>query len=62
MASDSEDAGNDLFDFPNEGEIIEDPAFLCDLCGFANVRLVDIGGRPAAKCTNCGAGYLHTDT
>jgi hypothetical protein len=60
--TDSEMGGSDLFDYPNEGEIIEDPAFLCELCGYANVHLVEIRGRAAAKCTNCGAGYLTTET
>lgn len=45
------------FERENEGELIENPRFLCERCGLANVRLIDIGGPPAAKCTNCGAGY-----
>jgi hypothetical protein len=59
--SDSHDDIGDLFDRANEDEIIENPAFQCNLCGFANVRLVEIRGQPAAKCTNCGAGYLNTN-
>lgn len=60
--SDIKGSGSDPFDYPNEDEIIFDPDFLCDLCGFSNVVLVDIEGRGAAKCTNCGAGYLSTDS
>jgi len=44
----------------NEGEVIENPLFVCDRCGFANVQLVDIEGAAAAKCTNCGVSYLNT--
>ena len=47
-----------LFERENEGEIIKNPRFVCELCGFANVKLIDIGGTPAAKCTSCGAGYF----
>lgn len=53
--------GGDLFDYPNEGEVILDPDFLCDACGFANVRLILAAGKPAAKCTHCGQGYLSTE-
>jgi len=49
-----------MIDRPNEGELIKDPLFVCDRCGFANVRLIDIDGTPAAKCTNCGVGYIGT--
>jgi len=50
----------DAFDYPNEGKVIEDPSFLCEECGFANVTLVDIDGAGAAKCTHCGASYVST--
>jgi transcription elongation factor Elf1 len=49
------------FDYENEGEIIEDPMFMCERCGYANVRLVDIDGRGAAKCTSCGVAYITTE-
>lgn len=49
----------DFFELENEGEFIENPSFVCDECGFANVKLIDAGPLPAAKCTNCGMGYLN---
>jgi transcription elongation factor Elf1 len=48
---------SDFFDYENDGEVIENPSFMCELCGFANVVLVNIDGYGAAKCTNCGAKY-----
>lgn len=45
-------------ELPNKGEIIENPRFVCEKCGLANVELIDIDGAAAAKCTNCGVGYL----
>lgn len=51
----------DPFEYENEGETVLDPDFLCELCGFANVNLVDgLDGRSGAKCTNCGAIYINT--
>jgi len=41
----------------NEGKIINNPRFVCDECGYANVVLID-APKPAAKCTNCGVGYI----
>lgn len=41
----------------NEGEALENPRFICEACGLANVALIDAGPLPAAKCTNCGMGY-----
>lgn len=46
------------FDYPNEGEIELNPRFVCEACGYANVRLIVANGKPAAKCTSCGQGYL----
>lgn len=52
---------NDPFDRPNQGQVTLDPRFVCDECGFANVRLTTANGQPAAECTECGQGYLATD-
>lgn len=49
-----------MFELENEGALIEDPRFVCEECGFANVKMMVIQGKPAAKCTDCGAGYLET--
>jgi len=35
-------------------DTIRNPLFLCQRCGFANVRLTDAG----ARCTECGTRYL----
>lgn len=55
------EAGGGVFDFPNEGEVELNPSFVCESCGYANVRLITANGKPAAKCTNCGQGYLETE-
>lgn len=56
-----DDTTEDHFDFPNEGEVIFNPSFVCESCGYANVRLITANGKPAAKCTNCGQGYLQRE-
>ena len=50
-----------MFDLENEKILIENPRWLCEECGFANVKMIVIQGKPAAKCTNCGAGYIETE-
>jgi len=42
-------------------EINDNPRFICENCGYANVKMIDAATCPAAKCTNCGTGYLETD-
>lgn len=49
------------FQGENNDTVVEDPRFVCEECGFANVALTTCNGFPAAKCTECGASYLETD-
>lgn len=56
------DSETEFLEGENEGEIVKNPRFVCEECGFANVRLIDVGTLPAAKCTSCGVGYFQEDT
>lgn len=38
-------------------DTVQDPRFLCENCGFHNVRLTDGG----ALCTECGTRYLQPE-
>jgi len=50
----------DPSEYENE-ETVTNPEFVCELCGFANVVLVDFDGpKSKAKCTHCGAIYINT--
>mgnify|MGYP000465144703 CR=1 FL=1 len=54
----SGEADGGAFEYENEGVVIENPSFVCEKCGYANVVLIT-GAKPAAKCTNCGAETTH---
>jgi len=37
------------------------PRFMCDSCGYANVKLAFIDGTVGAHCTECGKKYIEED-